>query len=100
MSHKGPDSEVESHSRRVRSTPMNGHRQTGPTGPFRAKNRYPMLVTRDPQAPSRCQFVEQGLGLPQIECVEAFGEPAEDRREKIVGLAALALVAPKPDEAG
>jgi hypothetical protein len=27
---------VESHSRRVRSTPMNGHRQTGPTGPFRA----------------------------------------------------------------
>jgi hypothetical protein len=25
-----------SHSRRVRSTPTNGHRQTGPTGPFRA----------------------------------------------------------------
>ena len=30
---------VESRSRRVRSTPMNGHRQTGPTGPFRAKER-------------------------------------------------------------
>jgi len=28
------NSEAESHSRRVRSTPINGHRQTGPTGPF------------------------------------------------------------------
>jgi hypothetical protein len=27
---------VESHSRRVCFTPMNGHRLTGPTGPFRA----------------------------------------------------------------
>ena len=36
MCASGPNSEVESHSRRVRSTPMNGHRQTGPTGPFRA----------------------------------------------------------------
>jgi hypothetical protein len=36
MSATGPNSEVESHSRRVRSAPMNGHRQTGPTGPFRA----------------------------------------------------------------
>jgi hypothetical protein len=38
----GSNSEVESHSRRVRSTSNNGHRQTGPTGPtgpFRAKNR-------------------------------------------------------------
>jgi hypothetical protein len=33
----GSNSEVESHSRRIRSNPMNGHRQTGPTGPFRAK---------------------------------------------------------------
>ena len=33
---KGQNSEVVSRSRRVRSTPMNGHRQTGPTGPFRA----------------------------------------------------------------
>src|ERR1700726_1532367 len=32
----GSNSEVESHSRRVRSTPINGHRRTGPTGPFRA----------------------------------------------------------------
>jgi hypothetical protein len=27
-------------SRRVRSTPMNGHRQTGPTGPFRTMKRH------------------------------------------------------------
>ena len=32
----GSNSEVESRSRRVRFTPMAGHRQTGPTGPFRA----------------------------------------------------------------
>jgi hypothetical protein len=32
----GSKSEVESHSRRVSSTPMNGHHQTGPAGPFRA----------------------------------------------------------------
>ena len=36
----GSNSEAESHSRRVRSTPMNGHRQTGPTGPFRARSRH------------------------------------------------------------
>jgi hypothetical protein len=28
-------SEVDSRSRRVRSNPMSGHRQTGSTGPFR-----------------------------------------------------------------
>ena len=36
MTASGRTGEVESPSRRVRSTPMNGHRQTGPTGPFRA----------------------------------------------------------------
>jgi hypothetical protein len=40
MSGWSPTSEVESHSRRVHSTPMNGHRQTGPTGPFRASLRH------------------------------------------------------------
>jgi hypothetical protein len=39
----GSNSEVDSHSRRVRSTPMNGHHQTGPTGPFRANNGSPLL---------------------------------------------------------
>jgi len=34
MSVPGPNSEVVSHSWRVRSTPMNGHRQTGSTGPL------------------------------------------------------------------
>ena len=37
---------------------------------------------------SGVQLVEQGLGLLQIERVEALGEPAVDRREKIAGLAA------------
>ena len=34
---------------------------------------------------SGVQFVEQRLGLFQIERVEAFGEPAIDRSEKIAG---------------
>ena len=41
------------------------------------------------------QLVKQGLGLFQIERVEAFGEPAVDRSEKIAGLIPLALTAPK-----
>src|SRR5215472_2464691 len=32
-------------------------------------------------------------------CVEAFGKPAVDRREKISGLGAPILVAPEPGEA-
>ena len=36
------------------------------------------------------QLVEQGLGLLQIERVEAFGEPAVDRSEQIAGLIPLA----------
>src|SRR5215472_16660756 len=36
------------------------------------------------------QLVEQGLGLLQVERIEAFGEPTIDRREKIVGLLTFA----------
>jgi hypothetical protein len=42
------------------------------------------------------QLVEQHLRLFQIERVEAFGEPAVDRSEKLAGLLLLALVAPEP----
>src|SRR4029077_15587332 len=35
---------------------------------------------------SRRQLVEQRLRLFQIECIEAFGEPAVDRSEEIMGL--------------
>jgi PAS domain-containing protein len=49
--------------------------------------------------PSSRERVEQRLGLLQIERVEAFGEPAIDRREKIVGLLPLAVIAPKPRQA-
>src|SRR5271166_3952029 len=33
---------------------------------------------------------------PEVERVETFGEPAEDRGEKIVGLDSLALTTPEP----
>ena len=45
------------------------------------------------------QFVEQRLCLFEIGRVEAFGEPAVDRREEIAGFGAPALVAPEPGEA-
>jgi len=48
---------------------------------------------------SGVQLVEQSLGLLQIERVEAFGEPAVDRSEEIVGLLPLALIAPEPRHA-
>ena len=38
-------------------------------------------------------------GLFQIDRVEAFGEPTVDRREKIAGVTAFALVAPEPRHA-
>jgi hypothetical protein len=43
--------------------------------------------------------VQQRLRLLQVERVEAFGEPAVDRREKIAGLVLLALIAPEPRRA-
>jgi len=42
---------------------------------------------------SGVQLVQQGLGLFQIERVEAFGEPAVDRSEKLAGRIPLALIA-------
>ena len=40
------------------------------------------------------RFVEQRLGLLQIERVEAFSEPAVDRSEYVTGLVPLPLIAP------
>ena len=45
------------------------------------------------------QLAEQRLRLLQIERVEAFGEPAVDRSEKIAGLCTPALIAPEPRHA-
>src|SRR5579864_6195878 len=45
------------------------------------------------------QLVEQRLGLLEIARVEAFSEPAVDRREEIMGLVPLALIAPEPRQA-
>ena len=45
------------------------------------------------------QLVEQRLGVFQIGGVEAFGEPAVDRREQLACLATPALLAPQPGEA-
>ena len=52
------------------------------------------LPDSGPRGVSSCQLFEQDLGLLQVEHVEAFGEPAVDRGEKIAGLIPLALSAP------
>ena len=51
-----------------------------------------------PVAGSR-QFAEQRLRLFQIGCVEAFGEPAVDWREKIAGFGSAVLIAAEPGKA-
>ena len=43
-----------------------------------------------------CNWASNRLCLLQIERVEAFGEPAVDRSEKIAGLLPLALITPEP----
>ena len=60
---------------------------------FRANPQFEWLAL------SYSQLVEQGLGLFQIERVEAFGEPSVDRSEKIAGLIPLALIAPEAGHA-
>ena len=45
------------------------------------------------------ELLQQRLGLPQVERVEAFGEPVIDRGEKIVGPLSFTLIAPEPRHA-
>src|SRR5262249_59454154 len=52
-----------------------------------------------PAAPLRGQLLQQGLGLLQVERVEAFGEPAVYWREKIARFGPPALLAPQTGEA-
>ena len=59
---------------------------------------YLGAVIRATQLSSSCQLVEQRLCLFQIGCVEAFGEPAIDRLEKIAGFGGATLVAAEPRE--
>ena len=42
------------------------------------------------------ELVEQGLCLFKVRRVEAFREPAVDRREQVAGFSTTALVAPQP----
>src|SRR5262249_25508475 len=42
------------------------------------------------------QLLEQGLGLLQVECVDPFGKPVEDRTEKVASRIPLSLIAPQP----
>ena len=56
--------------------------------------------TKHPKDFCSCQLIEQRLGVLEVGGVEAFGEPAVDRREQVAGLGALALIAPQASEAG
>src|SRR5258708_37152039 len=50
------------------------------------------LYRAEPSSGAQC--VEQGFGVLQIERVEALGEPAVDRGEKIAGLVPLSVTVP------
>ena len=58
-------------------------------------SRHSMPISSLPYTYSCRQRAEQGLGLLQIERVEAFSKPIMDRSEKIEGLVPLSLIAPK-----
>jgi hypothetical protein len=45
-------------------------------------------------------LVEQRLRVPEVGGIEAFGEPAVDGGEQVMGLGASALVAPQAGETG
>src|SRR6516165_5405774 len=45
------------------------------------------------------QLVEQRLCLFEVRRIEAFGEPAVDRRQKVAGFGGATLVAAQPSEA-
>src|SRR5258707_923358 len=49
--------------------------------------------------PRLAQLAEQRLRVPEISCVESFGEQAINRGEKIAGLGVATLVATEPGEA-
>src|SRR3712207_2007603 len=49
-------------------------------------------------APASAERVEQRLGFLKVRGLEAFGEPAVDRREEVVRLSPLAAFRPKPAE--
>src|SRR5579859_6907080 len=46
------------------------------------------------------QPIEQGLGLPQVERVETFGEAAVDGGQKVVSFRGSPLISPKSGERG
>ena len=58
-------------------------------------SRHSMPTSSLPYTYSCRQRAEQGLGLLQIERVEAFSKPIMDRSEKIEGLVPLSLIAQK-----
>jgi hypothetical protein len=58
-------------------------------------SRHSMPISSLPYTYSCRQRAEQGLGLLQIERVEAFSKPIMDRSEKIEGLVPLSLIAQK-----
>src|SRR5262249_53802748 len=79
-------------SRPLRAIPVPRPWTVGPDQDIRAGFRLmPVVGSR--------QFAEQRLRLFKVLCVEAFDEPAVDRREKVAGFGVATLVAAEPGEA-
>jgi len=88
-------------NRDFRFCPVKGHRRSVGPLPKSARNGDSCAATNSghQNSLSVVQLGEQRLGLLQIERVEAFGEPAVDRREQLASLLRLPLITPKPRHA-
>jgi hypothetical protein len=84
--------------------PSSGSWVTGRARPILGHSPTPAELARSGHSDARLlvtltndsrQLVEKRLRLFQIRRVEAFGEPAVDRGQKVVGFRALTLVAPE-----
>jgi hypothetical protein len=61
----------------------------------KASAYWPRPIAAMSESCSWLELLQQRLRFSQVERVEALGEPAIDRGQKIVGLLSPALVAPK-----
>ena len=67
--------------------------------PSRFQPSVPTVNKQSAPGAASPQLVQQCLRLFQIGRIEAFGEPAVDRCEKVAGFGSAALVAAEPGEA-
>src|SRR6476659_4518403 len=85
--------------RRTGSSRRKRHRRTASRPPAATAAAAVQAALPVPARPQLPELVQQRLGLLQDWRIEAFGEPAIDRREQVTRFRALALATPQPGKA-